>query len=145
MSTFQRYFSILLIAFFSVAATGSIAMAHCGSSVQGRDNVSIEKKMDGCSHTHSAEDKKNNDHKKINEKIQGCCSADPGDHTSSSGENSTTSCLNCGAGLCQSQNVINAKTPTVFYATLSNFLIEKNINPEAVFIAIIPDPPNSIS
>jgi len=145
MSTLKRYFSIMLIAFFSVVATGSIAMAHCDNSVQGRDSVSIEKKMDGCSHSHSAEDKKRDDHKKINEKIRGCCTTGPSDNTSPSGENSTTSCLNCGAGLCQSQNIITTQTPTVFYATLSNFLIEKSINPEAVFIAIIPDPPNSIS
>ncbi|VAV84258.1 hypothetical protein MNBD_DELTA01-1931 [hydrothermal vent metagenome] len=148
MSTLSRYFVILLIAFFSVATSGAVAMAHCDNSAQGRDNSSIEKKMDGCSHSHSTEGAKHGDHKNADQKTHSCCNAGSNgssDPTSHDNESQTTSCIDCGAGLCHTQNVVTVKTTTVFYATLSDFVTSKNINLAAVFLTIIPDPPNSIS
>ncbi|VAW36681.1 hypothetical protein MNBD_DELTA02-656 [hydrothermal vent metagenome] len=145
MGIFKRYFVVMLIAFFTVAASGSVAMAHCGNSEHGRDSAGIAKKMDGCNHIHSTKEKKHDDHKNIDKKTHGSYDADHNDSTHSRGEGQTSSCIDCGAGLCHTQNIVTAETSAVFYVTLKNLHIEKVINPEAVYIAIIPDPPNHIS
>ncbi len=156
MSSLKRYFSILLIALFSVAASGTVAMAHCDNAAHGPEGIGIESKMGNCNHSHSAKAEKSSEHKSSGEKTHSCCSTGSTDSTSDSNndtktpashgnEAQTSSCIDCGAGLCQTQNIVTAKTSAVFYATLSDFLTSKSINLAAVFLTIIPDPPNHIS
>ncbi len=152
MSTLKRYFVILLVTFFTVAASGTVAMAHCDNSAHGFGDVGIEKKIDNCNHSHSAKAEKSSDHKSSSEKTHSCCntgssesSSDSNDPTNQGNEAQTSSCIDCGAGFCQTQNVVTAKTSAAFYATLSDFLTSKNINLTAAFLTKIPDPPNFIS
>jgi hypothetical protein len=143
MVNLKRYLAITLIAIFTLSTTATLAMAHCGGSSPQSETFQIEKKMDGCNHTHSTTE---DNHNNTNEKIQ-----DNNDHnghtgdTDSSGENQQTSCTNCDAGFCKTQSVTATKTTAAFHAPSSNLHTEKDINLSSIFLSIIPEPPKSIS
>lgn len=144
MTGLKRYLALILVAVFAVTTTAAVAMAHCDNSAAGRETQQIDRKMDGCSHSHSTEEKNHADHNNAGEKIPE--NSHTGDATghSSDDANQQTSCTNCDAGLCKTQNIVNAETTTAFVAPSTNLHKEKDINLTPVFLSIIPEPPNSI-
>lgn len=137
----QRYLAILLVAFFSVATTGTLAMAHCDHSAQGTATIGIEKKIDGCNHSHAVEEQEYNGH-----------DHNDTDHSKTHEHNKTdktdadqASCLVCSAGLCHSQATVHTTSTPTLLATTSDFHNAKSLNLKTVFLTIVPDPPNHIS
>ncbi len=148
MTGTKRYLAILLIAFFSIATTATLVMAHCDHSAQGTATIGIEgidgieKKTAGCNHSHAIEEQEHNSHDHSDN-----------DHskTHKNSDTSTTnadqtSCLVCSAGLCHSQATAStSSTPTLLATTSDDFHAAKSINLKTGFLTIIPNPPNFIS
>jgi len=140
MTALKRYLAVILIAVFSVAVTGAVAMAHCDHSASGHVTPGIEKKMDGCSHSHSTEDKEHHKHNNNNadDKAQ--------DHTDSDkATDGNAGCIDCTSGLCKSQNVVQADITEGFSASPGNFHSEKDPSLKSIFLSITSEPPISIS
>ena len=119
---------VLFLTIFVVSTMTSIAMAYCGSGLNG---ITIEKTSgDGA---HHQVDTMDDDSKTSNY------------HNSTDKSNDSSNCFNCDGNFCHSQSLAPVHHALGLYEPTGDLHVENDLNLKQIFLTRIPQPPKQLS